>query len=44
MYIHTSFKNKFGFDLQELPIVDGFDFELLSDLEDTSSSSRCSIS
>jgi hypothetical protein len=36
--------DKFGFDLQELPIVDGFDFKLLSDLEDTSSSSRCSIS
>lgn len=33
-----------GFDLQELPIVEGFDFELLSDLEDTPSSSRCSIS
>lgn len=33
-----------GFDLQELPIVEGFDFELLSELEDTPSSSRCSIS
>lgn len=33
-----------GFDLQELPIVEGFDFELLSDLEDDTSSSRCSIS
>ena len=35
----------FGFDLRELPIVDGFDFELLDNLEYTSSSSeRCSIS
>jgi hypothetical protein len=34
-----------GFDLRELPIVYGFDFELLDDLEYTSSSSeRCSIS
>jgi hypothetical protein len=33
-----------GFDLQELPIVDGFDFELLNDLQSSSSSSRCSIS
>ena len=33
-----------GFDLQELPIVDGFDFELLNDLQTSSSSSRCSIS
>jgi len=33
-----------GFDLQELPIVEGFDFELLQDIEDDTSSSRCSIS
>ena len=34
-----------GFDLQELPIVDGFNFETLPDVFDTSSpSSRCSIS
>jgi hypothetical protein len=35
-----------GFDLQELPIVEGFDFELLQDIvdDDTMSSSRCSIS
>jgi hypothetical protein len=33
-----------GFDLQELPIVDGVDFELLQDIEDDTSSSRCSIS
>lgn len=35
-----------GFDLQELPIIEGFDFELLQDIvdDDTSSTSRCSIS
>lgn len=38
--------NMLGFDLQELPIIDGIDFEILEDLvDDTStSSSRCSIS
>ena len=50
IYTHEDVKNimndsdKFGFDLQELPIADGFNFELLSDLEYTPSSSRCSIS
>jgi hypothetical protein len=33
-----------GFDLQELPIVEGFDFEILPEIDETSSSSRCSIS
>lgn len=38
--------NMFGFDLQELPIIEGGDFEILEDIvDDTSSSStRCSIS
>jgi hypothetical protein len=33
-----------GFDLQELPIVEGFNFEILPEIDETSSSSRCSIS
>jgi hypothetical protein len=33
-----------GFDLQELPIVEGFNFEILPEIDETTNSTRCSIS